>query len=130
MDLDGWSLCLTSEPFTFKNFADMTNAEKMPKTQWDTAKNCSTHGTKKGSPVTAWNQWKFQMDAASAPKYIKNNYFKHKSLYEKAYAARYTAWFVGSHDGESAAHSTWEHCADYVQGDNHLTIATAAVQYT
>merc|ERR1719428_794628 len=117
MDLDGWSLCLTGEPFTFKNFSDMTDAEKMPGTQGHTAKDCGTKGTKKGSPVNAWNQWKYQTPSSThdekAPPYLKTHYLKHKSKFDKRYAERHTVWFVGSHDGESAAHSTWEHCADY-----------------
>merc|ERR1711924_330565 len=118
------------EPFSFVDFSHMAENQKMKVTtkeqiRWrnrdidKTDDSCVYHGTKDPKKKTYWNQWKFQMDADSAPKYIKDNYFKHKSLYEKAYAARYTAWFVGSHDGESAAKSTWEHCADYVQGDSH-----------
>ena len=123
----------------------MTDAEKMPGTIGFTTTDgddksegrgpmpCVFHGDD-AKKTTAWNQWKYQTPSSKndekAPNYLKKHYLNHRSKFEKRYAERHTVWFVGSHDGESAARSTWQHCADYVQGDSHLTIATAAFQYT
>ena len=46
------------------------------------------------------------------PEYFKNNYLADADAYNERYANRYTAWFVGSQDGESYASG----CAKLVQG--------------